>query len=104
MPCANLSLTIKTEVVYTAAFDSYRYVCYTTSYRSGIVMKIKFVSNGLNQDGSLTGSRHRAVTVNMAYYFLKHYYYLHGQGKPTWLDCDLVHVEDFSDQFTKIKS
>ena len=44
------------------------------------------------------------MTVNMAYYFLKHYYYLHGLGKPTWLDCDLVHVEDFSDQFTKIKN
>ena len=66
-------------------------------------MKIKFVSNGLNQDGSLTGSRHRAVTVNMAYYFLKHYYYLHGKGDPTWLDCDLVHVQNFNDQFTYIK-
>ena len=66
-------------------------------------MKIKFVSNGLNQDGSLTGSRHRAVTVNMAYYFLKHYYYLHGKGDPTWLDCDLVHVQNFDDQFTYIK-
>ena len=67
-------------------------------------MKIKFVANGLNQDGSLTGSRHRAVTVNMAYYFLKHYYSLHGLGNPTWLDCDLIHVEDFDDQFTSIKS
>ncbi len=67
-------------------------------------MKIKFVSNGLNQDGSLTGSRHRAVTVNMAYYFLKHYYYLHGLGNPTWLDSDLVHVENFEDQFSNIKS
>lgn len=67
-------------------------------------MKIKFISNGLNQDGSLTGSRHRAVTVNMAYYFLKHYYYLHGMGDPTWLDGDLVHVENFEDQFNSIKA
>lgn len=66
-------------------------------------MKIKFVSNGLNQDGSLVGSRHRAVVVNMAYYFLKHYYYLHGLGTPTWLDCDLVHVQNFDDQFQDIK-
>ena len=67
-------------------------------------MKIKFISNGLNQDGSLTGSRHRAVTVNMAYYFLKHYYYLHGLGDPTWLDGDLVHVQNFQDQFNSIKA
>jgi tRNA A37 methylthiotransferase MiaB len=40
----------------------------------------------------------------MAYYFLKHYYYLHGKGHPTWLDCDLVHVENFHDQFSKIKA
>jgi|TARA_R100000030_G_scaffold70829_1_gene54432 tRNA A37 methylthiotransferase MiaB len=40
----------------------------------------------------------------MAYYFLKHYYYLHGLGNPTWLDCDLVHVENFEDQFSNIKS
>ena len=68
-------------------------------------MKIKFVANGLNQDGSLTGSRHRAVTVNMAYYFLKHYYSpSRSRQSHTWLDCDLIHVEDFDDQFTSIKS
>ena len=48
-------------------------------------MRIKFLANGPLQDvGGPEKERYR-LTVNPAYFMLKHYHTLHGKHQPTWL-------------------
>lgn len=62
-------------------------------------MRFKFIGNHFHTDALVGQSREERCVLNMAFFFIKHFYDLHGQNKKiNWLDPEIVCLKSYHNQ------